>query len=843
MRKHFWQGDTINDQELKKRILSLNSFILEGHKTRFNIEEFYRACDRFSKKLMSGQELRKSLTHVLVESGESNSVDAEVAIDEIVGFINEKALRAKLNSEFGTDNPFRSQKVSRQRPVFETWFPLGFLVQFMASNSPSLAVLSAFEGLLTGNINFIKLSKNSSDFTIHFFEEFFKDTIAKEWQNLLIVAKISSLEKDILNQVMVEADGVVAWGSEESLVEIRKMTPTRARLIEWGHRISFAYVTQKKISDPEIYDKISKDIFLFDQQSCSSPQCLFVEDATFSQLQNFARELRAAFVRRSQLEKLNMPLDLESAEITRTVSIAKTESALHNNFTEVIEDDQKQWRIIIDNRSALRASPLYRTIWLKPMKRGSLLEVLRPLSEYLQTVGLSCEREELFELMQSFFKAGATRVRPLGEMLESYAGEPHDGVSALTRYMKKVSLEQDCGIDQYATLDDLILNEIQVVNLPNKLMTKEDFQNMTPPKDSEELFFKSGGSSGEPKISVFTYLDYHRQMRFAADGLLAAGLNPAKDRCMNLFFSGGLYGSFLSIFSVLEDLRAVQLPMTAHTDFDFVGRMIISHKANVLMGMPSYLMQLFEANAALFKRNQIVKKIFFGGEAFTKKQIERLKNEFGIESIISATYGSVDMGPLGYQCAHSPAGVHHLHQNLHHLEILDLEQDSPVQKNHPGRLIFTSYGRQGLNLLRYDIGDLGTWVDGPCLCGRLAPRFELLGRHGDIFRASGAFFNYNKFTQILSNQLSYAHEFQIIVEKNKSIDSLNVIIDASAPSTETNVEDYARRTLLTKYPELFELVTDEKSLELKVTAVDKKNLLRSSSSGKLLRIVDRRKKQ
>ncbi len=840
MKKHFWQGDAVDDEEFKKRLVNLNAHILKGHKVEFKIDEFLRACDRFSKRLVSDVALRKSLTQVLVDSGESNSIDAEVAIDEIVSFIEEKALRTKLNAEFGSDNPFRSQKVSKPRPIFESWFPLGFLVQFLASNAPSLAVLSAFEGLLTGNINFIKLSKNSSDFTIRFFEEFFKDAVAKTWQNLLIVAKISSSEKEILAKVMSEADGVVAWGSEESFLEIRKMTPSRARLIEWGHRISFSYVTQSKISDSKIYDQIAKDVFVFDQQSCSSPQCLFVEDASFAQLEQFARDLKSAFVKRARLEKLNMPSDLESAEITRTVLVAETEKALHENFTDVIEDEKKQWRILIDNRAGLRASPLYRTIWIKPMKRDHLLEVLRPLSQYLQTVGLSCERDELYCLMQEFFKAGATRVRPVGAMVESYAGEPHDGVSALTRYMKKVSLEQECGIEQYATLDDLHLNHIQLINLPEKLMTKEDFQNMKRPKDSEELFFKSGGSSGESKISVFTYLDYHRQMRFAADGLLAAGLNPAEDRCMNLFFSGGLYGSFLSIFSVLEDLRAVQFPMTAQMDFDFVGQMIVSHKVNVLMGMPSYLMQLFEAKSALFKKNQIVKKIFFGGEAFSKKQIERLKSDFGIESIVSATYGSVDMGPLGYQCAYSPQGVHHLHQNLHHLEIVELDQDKPVQKNHPGRLIFTSYGRQGLNLLRYDIGDLGAWVNEACECGRLAPRFELLGRHGDIFRASGAFFNYNKFAQILSNEMSYAHEFQIIIDKDKTNDRLTVMIDSSASTTETDLASYTKRIFLVKYPELFELVTDEKSLELKVSAIDKTQFLRSRGSGKLLRIVDQR---
>ena len=833
MKRHLWQGEMISDDELKLRAARMNSFILKGHETLFQIDEFFRAGDRFAKRLATNLKLRQSLIDVLVDSGESNTQDAETCLDEITSFINEKALRSKMNSEFGNDNPFRSQKVLKDRPVFESWFPLGFLVQILASNSPSLAVLSAFEGLMTGNINFIKLSSSSSDFTTRFFEEYFTDPIAKKWQELLIVARVTSREKALLSLVMNEADGVVAWGSEESLIEIRKMTPARARLIEWGHRISFSYVTQNKLKDSKIYDLIARDVFLFDQQSCSSPQCLFIEDSTFYKLEEFAQSLEAAFERQSK-EQLKNPSALEAAEITKTVLVTKTESALHQNYTKVIEANH--WRILIDSRPGLRASPLYRTLWIKPIERRNLLSVLRPLSQYLQTVGLSCERDELFELKQIFFKAGATRIRPVGEMLDSYAGEPHDGVSALTRYMKKVSLEQHCGLDQYATLDDLRLNEINHVNLPKKLMNKEDFQNMIPPIDSEELFFKSGGSSGEPKISVFTYLDYHRQMRFAADGLLAAGLDPAHDRCMNLFFSGGLYGSFLSIFSVLEDLKAVQFPMTAHMDFDLVAKIISTKKVNVLMGMPSYILQLLESQTQQFKKEKLIKKIYFGGEAFSKKQIERLKDEFGIESIISATYGSVDMGPLGYQCEFSEPGVHHLHQNLHHLEIIELDTDSPVTNDAPGRLIFTSYGRQGLNLLRYDIGDLGRWKNGKCECGRLSPRFELLGRHGDIFRAAGAFLNYNKFVQLMSNELSYAHEIQLTIEREQNFDCIRILIDSASSIEPGRVQ----KMFLSQYAELNDLVSKEKSVFIKVSTGDSSQFIRSASSGKLLRIIDQR---
>ena len=83
------------------------------------------------------------------------------------------------------------------------------------------------------------------------------------------------------------------------------------------------------------------------------------------------------------------------------------------------------------------------------------------------------------------------------------------------------------------------------------------------------MYFRSGGSSGTPALSGFSYRDFQRQMRATADGLFAAGLDPARDRVMNLFFSGGLYGGFFSFAKVLELLDVTHLPMGAPADDDY----------------------------------------------------------------------------------------------------------------------------------------------------------------------------------------------------------------------------------------------------------------------------------
>jgi phenylacetate-coenzyme A ligase PaaK-like adenylate-forming protein len=459
------------------------------------------------------------------------------------------------------------------------------------------------------------------------------------------------------------------------------------------------------------------------------------------------------------------------------------------------------------------------------------------MRRYLQTAGLACGLGDLAELTGTLISAGAVRVRRVGEMAGSYDGEAHDGVYALQRYCRRVSIQAGrdaAGVSNFADLRAAAPTPAR----RSRLMTKADFQKLSIDPRDAQLFFKSGGSSGAPKMSVFTYDDYHEQMRAGAEGLYAAGLDPLADRCMNLFFSGGLYGGFLSIFSVLEELRAVQFPMAAVMDYPAVAEAIASNKVSVLLGMPSYLLSLFEEGGEVLKRYGGVKKVFYGGEHFNDAQRRHLRRRFGVETIKSVGYGSVDTGPLGYQCVACDGSVHHLHQRLQALEIVDLAKDRPAGPGEIGRLIFTSLARRGQELDRYDLGDVGHWVPGPCACGRASPRFRLLGRSGDVVRVGSMFLNYGKFVSILSERFDYAGPVALRLSHEGLREKLEVRIAAEASLDPSGL----RKALLADYHDLHEAVVVEKMLILEAAAAPSRSFGRLKGSGKLVRIVDERKR-
>jgi phenylacetate-coenzyme A ligase PaaK-like adenylate-forming protein len=849
MRTHFWQGQTISHEELIEKLESLESGIEAALVENFDVDLFFESCDAFSKQLKSRSEIQSRLIAMLTFQEHITFEIAKEIINSIADFISKKQLKFKISNELGSLNPFTSKRIFADGIIFEKWEPLGLIVQVLSGNDFALPILSAFEGLMTGNVNILKLSHQSSSFTQDFFIEFANFTQTAVWKNRICIVNVSSKEKTVLERLYSQADGVVAWGGEEAINEIRKCVPASARFIDWGHKISFSYLTKKEWQNPDSIKNVVHDIFVFNQQACSSPQCVYLEDATFSDLKSFSAQLGQNMNAVVGNYAANDTSEMESAEITKMGLIIKTEKSLLPEYTEVIEDSDGKWRIWIDSRASLRASPLYKTIWVKPIRRASVVKTFRPMKQYLQTVGLACDLSELSELSRLLYSCGVTRIRSNGGMQDSYVGEPHDGYFALNRYVRRVSLESKIeSLASYSTLNDLYENKIQFEQFPNKLMDKIDFQNI-PDQASSQLYFKSGGSSGVPKISQFTYVDYHTQMQAAANGLMAAGLDPRRDRTMNLFFGGGLYGGFLSFFTILEELKAVQFPMSAYMDYDFVGQIIKRFNVNVLMGMPSYLMQLLEHNRQWIAQDRKIEKIFYGGEAFSIAQIDKLKNEFGVQVIKSASYGSVDMGPLGYQCPYSDNKTYHLHQNIHLLEILKLDSLHSVDGDELGRLIFSTHSREDQSLLRYDVGDLGKWVKQTCPCGRKSPRFELHGRFGDIFRAAGSFLNYNHIGTLFAEKMGLASEFQIVLAKHGNKELMRVLISSESSETEflrsLNVRglasmDDVTKAFLDNYYDLDELVNYEKVLEFKIQLVPLEKMSRSAASGKLLHVIDNR---
>ncbi|MGZ3809410.1 MAG: acyl-CoA reductase, partial [Bacteriovorax sp.] len=529
---NLWQGRIISDDEFKKVFYKhISDSELWGQKP-FSHQLLFNLIERASLRLKERGDFHKKLINDLRSRPDVREEEIELSMRSLEEFLHVPNLRLKMKRELGSEFPFELKRINFKENHFEAWFPLGVLVHVTPNNSPLLGVLGVIEGLLSGNVNVLKLARRDSSFAALFFHELCALDETGTFKNYIAIGKVPSSDKKYLTDFLSIADVISAWGNEESIKSIREMAPSRARTVEWGHKISFAYISRSTSHDEEMLKKLAFEICNNEQMACSSPQCVFVEDASFDDLKHFSKNLAKALDIVSPTLARVLPGMQESAELTVTREQVRLNSLFGNS--EVVRSRNNDWRIYIEDSAGLNASPLFRTIWVKPMPKDKIGRNLRPLKAYLQTVGLSAHKDEVEELVRAFFTAGVQRVRAIGEMTDSYLGEPHDGVYALERFCQKISFTDSSSHALMTHKNSFETPSETTLFKGQKIMEKADFQNQMVDERYSDLYFYSGGSSGDRKLSIFTYDDYHRQMELAAEGLYAAGLDPVNDRCMNL---------------------------------------------------------------------------------------------------------------------------------------------------------------------------------------------------------------------------------------------------------------------------------------------------------------------
>lgn len=734
----------------------------------------------------------------------------------LIDFCQRSNLSTKLERELGLQ-PRSLRRIDYRQPCFESWHPLGLVVHITPGNAPLLAFCAILESLLAGNINWLRPSASDQGLTAQLLAALVQCDSSGRLAEFVAVLPVDTSR---IAQLCATADGVSAWGGVAALKAIRQQIPVGCRWIDWGHKISFAYLSPEA-AEPAALDALADEVCRLDQQACSSPQWVLVDSNDPAVLHDLGERLAEAFKRRAQQWPALMPTDQEASEITTRTAMAQLDQCFTHQTGQVWTGSG--WRVIWEHHQTLAPSPLFRTVLLKPVPQHLLAESLLPWRNVLQSCALIASPAATPELVRTLVNAGVTRIAPCQTIHDGYAGEPHDGVYALSRLSRRlsVSLAADVSIGR-STLDP-------VPPAPDTargpIMDKDTFTTQ-PISPTAQLYFRSGGSSGTPALAGFSYRDFQRQMRAAADGMFAVGLDPSQDRVMNLFYGGNLYGGFFSFSSILEQMGVAHLPMGAPQDDDFseIARLIVEQRVTVLIGMPSTLHRLFFKEQARLRDYAGIGKVLLGGE-HPGEASRHLMESCGVSTIRSALYGSVDAGPLGHACRATADGVFHLMCETQYLEIIQFEQDVPVQANEIGRLLFTSRARQGQRVHRYDIGDTGRWLPGACPCGLETPRFELLQRHGKLVRIG------TEFISPSALEHSVGVPIQVVLDYTASgVERMQVRTDADTA--------WVREKLLTH--EALANATAAALLIVEVTACAEHEFIRNKHSGKVPLIVDRR---
>lgn len=185
---------------------------------------------------------------------------------------------------------------------------------------------------------------------------------------------------------------------------------------------------------------------------------------------------------------------------------------------------------------------------------------------------------------------------------------------------------------------------------------------------------------------------------------------------------------------LLQSLHG-EVPMNAFRS----KRADLERHYQVMVGLPRvrHMMAYVDAASSLadFIECQKLRRVALEGimacaGTVTAQHREQLRGTFG--SAVVDKYGSRECSDMASQCLHQ-RGLHVFSPHVF-LEVVD-ERGQGCPPGEPGRILVTLLQNHGFPMIRYDIGDLGTWEDegAACDCGSPFPLLRAVeGRQDDM---------------------------------------------------------------------------------------------------------------
>ena len=211
-----------------------------------------------------------------------------------------------------------------------------------------------------------------------------------------------------------------------------------------------------------------------------------------------------------------------------------------------------------------------------------------------------------------------------------------------------------------------------------------------------------------------------------------------------------------------------------------------------LVAVPSFLLKLIEwaQEQKIDLRDTPVQKVICIGESLRGSDFElnalgqKINNDWPVK--LYSTYASTEMQTAFTECGAGMGGHHQ--PDLIILEILNEHGDS-LKAGEYGEVTITTLGVEGMPLLRYRTGDICTFYDSPCSCGRNTRRLSpVLGRTQQMIKYKGTTIYPPAVFDILNN-IPFIKEYVVEVFTNElALDEIRLHINASVPTDDCEMQ-------------------------------------------------------
>ena len=368
-------------------------------------------------------------------------------------------------------------------------------------------------------------------------------------------------------------------------------------------------------------------------------------------------------------------------------------------------------------------------------------------------------------------------------------------------------------------------------------VTKSDLRDTYPygmlsvPTSECVRIHSTSGTTGKRVIAYYTQHDIDLWEDCCARAITAAG--GTKEDVLQVCYGYGLFTGGSGLHGGSHKVGCLTLPMSSGNTERQI-QFMMDLKSTILCCTPSYAAYLGEAlkEQGYTPADNALKAGIFGAEPWTEEMRRDIESSLGIKAY--DIYGLTETsGPgVAFECE-AQKGMH-INEDHFLAEIIDPDTGEVLPEGSKGELVFTSLDKEAFPLLRYRTRDICVLDRTPCACGRTHVRMSKpMGRSDDMMIIRGVNVFPSQIETVLLNE-GYAPNYQIVVDRAKNNDTLDVYVELSPEQFTDTVSGITAREKA-----LAGAMRTMLGIGAVIHLVAPKTIARSE--GKAVRIVDKRK--
>ncbi|MFB0505320.1 MAG: phenylacetate--CoA ligase family protein [Thermodesulfobacteriota bacterium] len=257
-----------------------------------------------------------------------------------------------------------------------------------------------------------------------------------------------------------------------------------------------------------------------------------------------------------------------------------------------------------------------------------------------------------------------------------------------------------------------------------------------------------------------------------AQGLYAGGFRPG-DIVINTFNYHMMPFAMNMVDNSLSMLGCITVP-TGVGNTELQVTILKDLKATGFCGTPSFFLTIAEKAQEMgldLRRDFNLKVAFVAAEMLPESLRNTLEDKFG--AILRQSYGTADIGSLGYECMEKN-GMHLPDDKI--VEIADPQTGRQLPPGETGEIVATTFNKT-YPLIRFGTGDLSVLADESCPCGRTSPRLvRILGRTDQLTKVRAVFVHPGQTDEVARRYPNIA-AYRVVVTRERDQDVMTFQVE------------------------------------------------------------------